>query len=263
MNTDIHQLSDKLYTWLLTVGPRVLVGILILVMGQWVLKMLKKWLTRLLHKKDLDASLRPFLFSLIVTVFQVLLVLTVMQILGIQMTVFAALIGGIGVAVGLALSGTLQNFTSGILILILKPYMVGDNIIAQTQEGTVSSIQLFYTVVTTFDNKTVIIPNSKLSNEVIINLSREGTRRLDIELKFNYSFSIDQIKSIIQQSLNNSKDIVPEPKSRIGIIALENDGFKVAVHVWVNAHGFIDLRLTLQERIVNDLKTAGIKLPGM
>jgi small conductance mechanosensitive channel len=263
MDIDINKLSDKFYAWLLAFGPRVLFAAIILIAGQWLLKMIKKWLTHMLHKKKLDASLRPFLFSLIVTVFQVLLILSVMQILGIQMTVFAALVGGIGVAVGLALSGTLQNFTSGILILILKPYRVGDNIVAQGQEGTVTSIQIFYTVVTTFDNKTVIIPNSKLSNEVIINLSREGVRRLDIELKFNYSFSFDQIKSIIQKSIENSKDILPKPEARVGILVLENDGFKVAINVWVNAHGFVDLRLALQERIINDLKAAGIKLPGM
>jgi small conductance mechanosensitive channel len=263
MSIDFNKLSDGIYNWLLSYGPRILLGAAILIAGQWVLKMIKKWLTHTLQKKRLDASLRPFLFSLIITVFQVLLILAVMQILGIQMTVFAALVGGIGVAVGLALSGTLQNFTSGILILILKPYKVGDNIVAQAQEGTVTSIQIFYTVVTTFDNKTVIIPNSKLSNEVIINMSREGVRRLDIELKFNYSFSYDQIRSIMQQSIERSKDILPEPKARIGIIALETDGFKVALNVWVNAHGFVDLKLALQERIINDLKAAGIKLPGM
>lgn len=109
--------------------------------------------------------------SLLFTILQILLLLTLMQILGIQMTVFAALVGGIGVAAGLALSGTLQNFTSGILILLLKPYKVGDNIIAQGQEGTVLSIQIFYTVLLTYDNRDVIIPNSKLSNELIINLS--------------------------------------------------------------------------------------------
>ena len=114
---------------------------------------------------------------------KILLALALLQVLGIQMTMFAALVGAFGVAAGLALSGTLENFTSGILILLLKPFRVGDNIIAQAQEGTVTSIQLFYTVVLTFDNRTVIVPNSKLSNEVIINLSREGLRRMDIELK--------------------------------------------------------------------------------
>jgi small conductance mechanosensitive channel len=263
MDLDINKLYEKLFNWMLTYGPRVLLGIVVLLAGQWVLKMIKRWLTHTLDKRQLDASLRPFLLSLVITVFQVLLILGVMQILGIQMTVFAALVGGVGVALGLALSGTLQNFTSGLLILILKPYRVGDNIVAQGQEGTVSSIQIFYTVVTTFDNKTVIVPNSKLSNEVIINMSREGVRRLDIELKFSYAFSFDQIRDTIQKSIYNSKDILPEPKSRIGVIALENDGFKVAVHVWVNAHGFVDLKLALQERIINDLKAAGVKLPGM
>src|SRR3954470_15622031 len=146
-------------------------------------------------RRQLDSSLQPFLLSLLFTILQVLLLLTAMQIIGIQMTIFAALIGGIGVAAGLALSGTLQNFTSGILILMLKPFRVGENIIAQGQEGTVKTIQIFFTVVKTFDNRTVIIPNSKLSNEVIVNLSREGKRRLDIELKFNYGVDFEQVKN--------------------------------------------------------------------
>jgi small conductance mechanosensitive channel len=120
---------------------------------------------------------------------------------GIEMSIFAALIASVGVAAGLALSGTLQNFTSGILILVLKPYKVGDNIIAQAQEGTVSSIQLFYTVITTFDNKTVIVPNSKLSNELIVNLSREGTRRLDTEMKVAFPVPFEQIRSIVEQAI--------------------------------------------------------------
>jgi small conductance mechanosensitive channel len=263
MNADMQLLYDKAYGWLLAYGPRILGGILILVFGQWLIRLLKKGLTQVLQKRKLDSSLKPFLQSLVITVLQVLLLMIVMQVLGIRMTVFAALVGGIGVAVGLALSGTLQNFTSGILILILKPYRVGDNIIAQAQEGTVSSIQIFYTVITTFDNKTVIIPNSKLSNEVIINLSRQGVRRLDIELKFGFAFSFEEIRQVIRQSLLDSRELLHNPASRIGIIALENDGYRVGVHVWVNAHGFVDARIALQEKIIHDLKQTGIRLPGM
>src|SRR3954470_10993697 len=138
-------------------------------------------------RRQLDSSLQPFLLSLLFTILQVLLLLTAMQIIGIQMTIFAALIGGIGVAAGLALSGTLQNFTSGILILLLKPFRVGDIIIAQGQEGIVQSIQIFYTVVVTYDNRDVIIPNSKLSNDLIINISQEGKRRLDLDIKLPYT----------------------------------------------------------------------------
>lgn len=109
-----------------------------------------------------------------------------LQIAGIQLTFFTAIVAGLSVAAGLALSGTLQNFVSGILILVLRPYSVGDNVVMQGQEGTVTSIQLFHTIILTFDNKTIIVPDGQLSNNVTINLSRQGKRRFDINLKFNY-----------------------------------------------------------------------------
>jgi small conductance mechanosensitive channel len=173
------------------------------------------------------------------------------------------LIAALGVAVGLALSGTLQNFTGGILILLLKPFRVGDNIIAQGQEGTVTAIEIFYTVVTTFDNKTVILPNGKLSNEVIINTSRQGTRRIDVELKFNYGMDFTHVKDIVENTLTAYNNVLKEPVHRIGISSLDPDGFKVMINVWTKAHGFHDTRFILQEKIMENLKGGGIKLPGM
>src|SRR5206468_1067274 len=190
------------------------------------------------------------------------LLLGLMQILGIQMTIFAAVIGAFGVAAGLALSGTLQNFASGVLILLLKPYRVGDNISTQGQEGTVTTIQLFYTVILTFDNKTVIVPNSKLSNEVILNLSRQGTRRLDIELKFSYGYDFEQLKQIINKSVEDFGKINKEPEHRIGVSQLESDGFNIMINVWINAHGFEDTKYSFQQILVADLKKSGIKMPG-
>lgn len=216
-----------------------------------------------MERKHLDKSFQPFFISLIVTVSQILLVLGVMQVLGIQMTIFTALIGAVGVAAGLALSGTLQNFTSGVLILLLKPYKTGDNIIAQGHDGMVSSIQLFYTVIITRDNRTVIIPNSKLSNEVIINISKMGRRRMDVEMKFSYGYDFEQIKSILEKTLHASPLIGNEPEPKIGISALDADGFKVVVNGWVDAFEFEDSKYTVQQKLVNDLKQAGIKLPGM
>ena len=125
------------------------------------------------------------------------MIVALMQLLGIQMTIFAALIGAFGVAAGLALSGTFQNFASGVLIILLKPFRVGDTVSTQGHEGTVKAIRLFYTVILTFSNTTVIVPNSKLSNEIIFNLSREGNRRIDIEIKFNYGVDFEQIKGIV------------------------------------------------------------------
>ncbi|HYH15538.1 MAG TPA: mechanosensitive ion channel family protein [Flavisolibacter sp.] len=260
---DWSKLYDRIYNWLLVFGPRLLLAIFILFVGAWLIRILKRWFTHFLEHRKLEASLRPFLLGTVSILLQVLLILSIMQVLGIEMTIFAALVGAFGVAAGLALSGTLQNFTSGILILFLKPFRVGDNIIAQAQEGTVTSIQLFYTTVLTFDNRTVIIPNSKLSNEVIVNHSREGKRRMDIELKFNYGVPFEAVKAIIQKTIDESEDLLKQPTSRIGVETMDPDGYKVKTNIWVNAHGFQDLKLGFQERLMKALKQSGIKLPGM
>lgn len=260
---DWNKFYDKAYNWILNVGPKLLIGLVIFVIGFWLIKLFKKWLNHHLLKRDIHSSVRPFLLNVIITALQLLLVLSFMQIVGIQMTIFTAVVGAFGVAAGLALSGTLQNFTSGILILILKPFRVGDNVTAQGQEGTVNAIQIFYTVVTTYDNKTVIIPNSKLSNEVILNLSCEDKRRLDVELKFGFGNDFQQIKSLIETSLNSVQGFLKDPAHRVGVSSIDVDGYKVMVNVWAPAHGFVDAKMALQERLIDDLKKAGVKLPGM
>ena len=253
---------DKAYLWILTVGPRVLIAMLVLVLGIWLIRLLKGALNRYMHNREFDPSLQPFLVSLLGTVLQVMLILALMQVLGLQMTIFTALIGALGVAAGLALSGTLQNFTSGVLILLLKPFRVADSIVAQGQEGIVSSIQIFYTVVTTYTNTTVIIPNSKLSNEVIINLSREGKRMLDVELKFSFGISFEEVKRLVQKRIDQTPAILKTPAPRFGVSTIDPDGYKVMINIWVDAHQFHDVRLAFQEDIIEDLKGASVKLPG-
>ena len=253
----------KGYNWMLRYGPRALIALLLLFIGFWVITKIKGLLHNSLEKRSIDPSLRPFLLSVSVLLLQGLLVLAAMQVVGVQMTIFAAFVGAFGVAAGLALSGTLQNFTSGVLILILKPFRVGDNIIAQGQEGTVSSIEIFYTIVTTFDNRTVILPNSKLSNEVIVNLSREGIRRLDVELKFNFTVPFQNVHNILEQTINENKELLKQPAFRIGVSSIEPDGYKVMINTWIKPHGFQDIKLQLQQKIIDDLINKGVKLPGL
>ena len=260
---NLEKFYSRAYDWIIIYGPRLLLGLLVLIVGFWLIKILMKWIQGRMHKREVDATAKPFLLSLIGVVLRVLLILGAMQILGIEMTLFTALVGAFGVAAGLALSGTLQNFASGIIILLLKPFAVGDNIITQGLEGTVSSIQIFYTLVTTFDNRSVIVPNSKLSNEVIINISREGSRRLDIEMKFSNGIDIQQIKSIINAAIDKCQNILAKPERRIGVASIESDGYKIGINVWVKSHGFQDTKLALQETIIEDIKAAGVKLAGM
>jgi small conductance mechanosensitive channel len=258
-----ERLYDKGFTWIIEKGPSVLLAIIILFIGLWFIKFFRKWLIAGMRRRELDPSLQPFLQSIIIISLQVLLIIGIMQIVGVQLTIFTTIIGAFGVAAGLALSGTLQNFASGVLILLLKPFRVNDVILAQGQEGIVSSIQIFYTVMTTYDNKTVIIPNSKLSNEVITNISRQGKRRLDIEMKFNYGTDISEIKTVVDQFISTSNRIIKTPSPRTGVSVLEADGYKVMINLWVNAKEFQDTKLELQEKLINQIKGAGIKLPGM
>jgi small conductance mechanosensitive channel len=254
---------DKVYTWILSFGPRLLFAVAVLIVGLWLIRVFKRWLGNVLAHRNLALSIRPFLQGTLTIALQILLFFALLQILGVRITVFAAVIGSFGVAAGFALSGTLQNFASGVLILLLKPYIVGDKIITQGQEGSVTSIQLFYTIVRTLDNKTVIVPNSKLSNEIIINLSRQGTRRLDVALKFNYGYDFEKLKTTVIGTIKEVKAILPLPEYRVGISTLESDGFTVDIQVWTSADGFEETKLALNQKLLENLKHSGIVLPGM
>ncbi len=259
----VEKFYDLAYKWLITSGPRFLIGIIVLFIGLWLIKLLAKWTAAGMHKKEVNPTVKPFLVSLITVALRVLLILAVMQIVGIQLTLFAALIGAFGVAAGLALSGTLQNFASGVLILLLKPFVVGDNIVTLGLEGAVTAIQIFYTTVRTFDNRTLIIPNGQLSNNTIINTSREGSRRLDINYKFANGIDLKQAKSVINSAIEKSKKCLANTDRRIGVALLEPDGYTLGINVWVNAHGFEDTKLAVQEALLNELKASGIKIQGV
>jgi len=266
-NTDhsinIDKIYDNIYEWIINNGPRFLIGISILFIGLWVIKIFANWSHNRMHHRNVDPTLKPFLMSMLTASLRIILILVVVDIMGIHMTLFTALVGAFGVAAGLALSGTLQNFASGILILLLKPFVVGDNIIAQGMEGTVTAIQIFYTTVKTFDNRSVILPNSLLSNNMIVNISREGDRRLDIIYKFNNSVDVDEAKKVLNEAIDKCEDALDKPERRIGVSVLDSDSYTISINVWVHAHGFEDTRLAIQETLLQTIKASGIKIGGM
>jgi small conductance mechanosensitive channel len=150
-----------------------------------------------------------------------------------------------------------------LILYCLKPFDIEDHIIAQGQDGRVQGIQLFYTEILTADNKTVIIPNGKLFNEVITNITRQGKRRLDIDIKLNYNADIEQVKGIIKQAIKETPDILQLPDPAVGVLTLDFDGMHFTVRVWVEPAHFLRVKMALQERVINDLKAASIKLQGM
>jgi small conductance mechanosensitive channel len=258
----LDKLYDKAYDWVLTHGPNIIFAVLLLIIGLRLIKLIRSRLRDRMSKNKVPSSLRPFFLSLTITGLHILLIISVMQIIGLELTIFTTVIGAFSVAAGLALSGTLQNFAGGVLILLLKPFELNDYIVAQGQEGTVTSIQLFYTVLITADNRTIIIPNGKLFNEVIVNVTREGKRRLDFELKLGYIVDVDQVKDIIEKAIKITPGILKKQPVQVGVIALEIDGIKFTVKVWVNPNDYLTVKINLQEKIVKDLRDADVKLPS-
>jgi small conductance mechanosensitive channel len=259
---ELTEFYQQFHVWLVHRGPSYAAGVIIFFAGIWFIRFLRTRLRNRMSQRNVHSSLQPFFLSLTITSLYVLLIISVMNIIGFQLTIFTTIIGAFSVAAGLALSGTFQNFAGGVLILLLKPFEVDDSIVAQGQDGRVTSIQIFYTVLITADNKTVIIPNGKLFNEVIVNVTREGKRRLDFEIKLGYAANVTQVKQIIADSIKSIPAILQEPQTRVGVSALEIDGVKFMINVWVEPANFLTTKIALQEKIIISLAEAGVKLPG-
>jgi small conductance mechanosensitive channel len=257
----LEKLYDRGLNWLFMHGPDLFFGILILITGLWFIKFLRNRMRIRLSRKYEHSSLQPFVLSLTITALYILLIITVMEIIGLHITIFTTIIGAFSVAAGLALSGTFQNFAGGVLILLLKPFVVDDSIVAQGQDGRVVSIQIFYTVLVTIDNRTIIIPNGKLFNEVIVNVSRENTRRLDFEVKLGYAADIDKAKQIIIDAINGNPDVLKTPAIRVGLVGLEIDSLRFTVNVWVAPANYLTVKIALMEKIIKDLGAAGVAFP--
>jgi small conductance mechanosensitive channel len=252
---------NQAYVWLISSGLRVLTGLIVFFLGLWLIRIMRSRLRKLMLKSKIHSSIQPFIFSLSIPALYVLLVLLVIDILGLQLTMFTTIIGAFSVAIGLSLSGTFQNFAGGVLILLLKPFEVDDAIIAQGQEGKVTSILIFYTVLLTYDNRTIIIPNGKLFNEVIINLSREGKRRLDFDVKLGYAADIDKAKQIIRDAIKSTDNILTDPPVRVGIQGLDVDSIRFTVNVWLVPDNYLVTKIELMEKIIMNLGAAGIAFP--
>ena len=214
-----------------------------------------------MSNRKVHSSLQPFFLSLSITALYVLLIITVMNIIGFELTIFTTIIGAFSVAAGLALSGTFQNFAGGVLILLLKPFELDDYIVAQGQEGRVTTIQIFYTVLITVDNRTIIIPNGKLFNEVIVNVTREQKRRLDFEVRLGYAADIAKAKAIVLKQISSNKSILPGEPVRVGIVGLDVDNIRMTVNVWLEPNDYLTVKIDLMENILKEFAAAGINFP--
>ncbi len=241
--------------------PQILLALLALIIGLWVIKLISRAITRALEKSKVEISLQKFLVSLISIGLKILLLISIASMLGIATTSFVAIIGAMGLAVGLALQGSLANFAGGVLILLLKPFKVGDVIDAQGYLGKVDQIQIFNTILKTFDNKTIFIPNAALSNGSITNFSLEPTRRVDMTFGIGYDDDLKKAKQILQNLVENDERILKDPAPTVALAELGDSSVNFAVRVWVKQEDYWDVYFDFHEKVKLTFDEQGISIP--
>jgi small conductance mechanosensitive channel len=243
-------------------GGRILAALIIFIIGKFLINWANKLLAKMLEKRKVDASIQSLLKSIVNITLLVLLFLAVIGKLGIELTSFAALLASVGVAVGMALSGNLSNFAGGVIILVFRPYKVGDYIEASTgAAGTVTDIQIFHTVLTTPDNKLIFAPNGAMSSAVVTNYSRKDTRRVDFLFGVEYGTDFNEAKSIIMEVINKDSRILKDPAPFVELGALADSSVNITVRVWVNAADYWAVNFDMNKNVYATFNEKGISFP--
>jgi small conductance mechanosensitive channel len=257
LNVNWEQISGLLYTY----GLKVLGAIVVLLIGLWIIGIISRSLRRLFRKRNMDPSLQGFLRSLISILLKVLLFVSVMGMVGIEATSFIAIIGAAGLAVGLALQGTLQNFAGGIIILLFKPYKVGDFIDGAGHKGTVKEIRIFTTILHTPDNKVIIIPNAQLSNASMTNFSTMEDRRVDFTFSIAYGDDYDKAKEVLLQLIRADKRIQDDPEPFIALSEMADSSVNIVVRVWAKGADYWDVFFDMNEKVYKTFSKEGLNIP--
>lgn len=247
--------------FVITYGIALVGAILVLIVGLYAIKVVVAWMGKFLDRKHIDPSLRPFLVSLLDALLKVMLVLTVLGMVGVEMTSFIAILGAAGLAIGMALSGTLQNFAGGVLILIIKPFKVGDVIISQGHTGTVKEIQIFNTIMKTGDNITIILPNGPLANSSIVNYSTEEKRRVDWVFSIAYGDDFNKAKGLIRSLLDQDSRIQQDPEPFIVLSEMAASSIDITVRVWTKSTDYWAVKFDINQQIYEKFGEAGLSIP--
>jgi small conductance mechanosensitive channel len=245
----------------LTYAPKLLLAIITLLVGLWLIKKVVKLIKKLMLKSSVDPSLQSFLIPLISILFKILLILSVISMVGIETTSFVALLASAGFAIGMALQGSLGNLAGGVLILLFKPYRVGDFIETQGFTGTVKEIHIFNTVLLTVDNKRIYIPNGAISNGAITNFNAEPLRRLDLSFGIGYNSDISKAKEILEQIIKSDKRILDEPQYMIAVGQLSDSSVNLTVRVWCKSEDYWNINFDFNERVKREFDVNGISIP--
>ena len=251
--------------WLTTSGLAFCVSLLgalaFLFIGFWVSKLIVKALRKMMVRKNSDPGLISFVCSLANIALKIMIIISVMGMVGIQMTSFIAVLGAAGIAIGMALQGTLSNFASGVMILIFKPYKVDDYIEAQGVAGVVKEIQIFNTIITTVDNKTIIVPNSALATNLLTNYSKQDKRRVDWTVGVTYGTDFKVARDSIMRILEADSRILKDPAPFISIIELADSSVNIVVRAWVNTPDYWDVFFDFNNKVYATFNEEGIEFP--
>jgi small conductance mechanosensitive channel len=258
---DLQNWIDRGYELIMLYGPKLLLAIVIWLTGIWVIKTILKVLRKSLEKGDYDISLKKFLLNLTNWALKIVLIIVVLGTLGVETTSFAAILAAAGLAIGLALQGSLANFAGGVLIMLFKPMKIGDLIEAQGEIGVVKEIEIFTTRLIGLSNKEIIIPNGALSNGNIINYTTQGTRRVDLVFGVSYDADIKQAKDLLINLLLSHPKILKEPVPSVNVIELADSSVNFAVRPWCKSDDYWAVYFEITESAKEALDAAGIEIP--
>jgi small conductance mechanosensitive channel len=258
-NINVPELYDQASSLIMAYAPKLVLAIVTLIVGLWLINRFIGVLDKKLGAKD--PTLNKFLCGLIGTILKIMLLISVAGMIGIETTSFIAVIGAVSLAVGLALQGSLSNFAGGVLILIFKHFKVGDTIEAQGFLGAVAEIRILYTVVNTFDNRRVVIPNGSLSNETLVNVSVYNTRRCDMSFGIHYDDDIDKAKAILQRLFDEDERSLKDPEPRISVGSLGDNSVNLMFRAWVATDNLWPYYWDMHEKVKKAFDEAGITIP--
>ncbi len=257
----MEETFQKVYDLLMLYGVKVIAAIAIFVIGRWVAKGFRSLTQRLMDKKNVDPTVSGFVGNLAYMALLVFVIIAALGQLGIQTTSFIAIIGAAGLAIGLALQGSLSNFASGFLMIIFKPFKVGDYVEVAGVAGTVETIQIFTTTLKTPDNKTVIVPNASVTGDNIVNWTVKGTRRADMVFGIGYDDDIDKAKQIMADVLSKDDRILKDPPIQIAVSELADSSVNFVVRPWVSIENYWGVYFDAMENIKKAFDEAGISIP--
>ncbi|MEN8138574.1 MAG: mechanosensitive ion channel domain-containing protein [Bacteroidota bacterium] len=260
-NSSIEKYFDKAIEMLMEYGPKLVLAIITLIIGIKIIKFILKLIDKTLENKNYDPSLKPFLHTLVDWGLKIMLFISVASMVGVETTSFIAVIGAAGLAVGFALQGTLSNFAGGVLILIFKPYKVGDFIEAQGYIGTVREIKIFVTELTTPQNRVVIIPNSPMANGSLTNYSIMDKVRVDILMGISYDANIKQAKDLFIEIMKKDSRILADPAPMVAVGELADSSVNIHVRPWVKTADYWNVYFELLEKFKVELDEVGIGIP--